>query len=473
MIGKVKNNKLKYAEEAYYHYTKIGDSKDKDAEKYKMYKKGAETFLEGYEIDYDNFDGSISELHDVLDDVYYEFWRSRKEDNEDDESAFYDQIYSDSASDEAEAVLYLWMTKNAGDSEDKARFADLASNKFESIAKQAKDYRQKAMCYLMAAQVLPEPSEEKDKLRYQKTKRLLMLESYKSEYKYLDSLENSENKYSELRDLASRISQLKDFGEDLKDEQNLYEEVVKTIEDMPGWTAFSWRLRESVDAINLGKALSHKLYRDVGFYKTIQDWWDEDFLGQLTEFFDTSEVGKILTGNPEDVLCWNVLKLKGSSYSSTSDGRMGSFIAGDRRKFTYDDDSIEYLYKITFMIDAALDSRTGKMNYTIKVYDASGNEFHLDIDNDGKADIWRETEDSYASSREQPIAWYSSKRYDEACIEFYNVDDFVSDFKRLLKDNDNKICTKLAEAKKIYVNQEDTDQGNTQQDDDNDDCANC
>jgi len=462
------DKKSDYAEEAYYYLTKIGDSQESDAEKYKYYEQGAKVVLEGLDFNANNYEEVKSELFDVLDDAYHEFWMSRGEKQDDSEEAFYVDI-SVSGNNKAKALLYLWTFENTGD----GKYAERASEMFEILAGDVKDNLDKALLYELAAKTLPEPTEERREERYEREKRRLMLESYKATHKYLDKLTDPETKYFGLKKLAKAISELKDYGDGLKDEQELFDEVVKSIKDINNLGYFSWRLRETVDAINLGKSISDKLYRDVAFYRGIEDWFDGVF-GEIYSFFDESTIGKILAGKFEDIFCANILKLKGSSYSSTEDGRMGSFIAGNRRKITYNDGSVEYLYKITFMIDTALDSKTGKINYSIKVYDASGNGYHLDLDEDGKANIWMEVEDSYSSTREQPLAWYSSKRFEQACIEFYNVDNFVSHFKELLKKNNNKICTKLAEADIEYVNQQDYNLGNTQQDDDeDDDCANC
>jgi|GEM_PF-4073262 len=287
-----------------------------------------------------------------------------------------------------------------------------------------------------------------------------------------DSLDELEESVSSMLDELSlsessdeEVAEGGDIDESAEESTNQEvdeEEEEEIINSLSKGEKASLVLKDTVDAINLGKSISEKMYENFAFYKTIEDWFDEDLFGgifsKIYEGLDKTTMGKIVTGQFEDLLCANLLKVHGETpVLATEDGRLGSHVDGQRQTINNPDGSIKYLYKVTYMIDPAFDSNNKETNLSMQVYDNKNEKYylHLDFDKTPKDPyVSLNVKNLISTPKNQPLAWYSDIKFEKVCIEFYDVDAFFSDFKYLLKGNDNKICAEIAEVEPIYLEEE-------------------
>lgn len=279
-----------------------------------------------------------------------------------------------------------------------------------------------------------------------------------------DSLDELEESVSSMLDELSlsessdeEVAEGGDVDESAEESTNQEVDEEEIINSLSKGEKASLVLKDTVDAINLGKSISEKMYENFAFYKTIEDSFD-DLVSPIYEFFGGTGFGKFLTGNFENLICANLLKVHGETpVLPTGDGRLGSYVAGKRQTINNPDGSVKYLYKVTYKIDPAFDSNNKETNLSMQVYDNKNEKYYLHLDFD------KTPKDPYVSlngknlistPKNQPLAWYNEIKFEKVCVEFYNVDAFTSDFKYLLKGNDNKICAEIAEVEPIYIEEE-------------------
>jgi hypothetical protein len=178
---------------------------------------------------------------------------------------------------------------------------------------------------------------------------------------------------------------------------------------------------------------------------------------------------KIFGGNWESSICrdlWCIIP--DDTGVSTVGSAIGSHIEGQKLKIG---DELN-LYKITFALNPATESLTGQMNFTIELYDNSGNKEYIDVNNDKKPDTWININNKYATSKTNPIAFYSEKDYQKICLKFFNTKDYIDELRLLLLSNSNQICPKFFEGNPSDATSE-IQIGEIQFGGDVDECANC
>lgn len=447
-----------YKQKEFELYLEFGDSIKDDQKKLEWYEEGIKRF----EIDYENLEESVSSMQDALNKAYDSYKKSKSVKNPSD---FYNSITQDlELTGDKKAMLDLWMSRQDGvDEEDKIKFGQDAADYFSEKASGLEEEMlvEKAKLYQLAADSLVKPpaNAEKEAIEdYEEERNSYLVDSYYYLSQYYELQGSNAESYYAKRDLFELLD---DLPEDAKGRESGVS-VEKFKEDitrsLSSGEQFSWIMRDTVDAINLGKSISGKMYENFAFYRTIEDSFD-DFVSPLyEEFFGGTGFGKFLTGNFENLICANLLKVHGeTSVLATEDGRLGSFVAGQRQTINNPDGSVKYLYKITFKIDPAFGSNTKKTNLTMQVYDNNGEPYYLDLDGDRDAEDPGDPyilEKFFYTPKNQPLAWYSDITFEKVCVEFYDVDAFISDFKYLLKGNDNKICAYVKDVEPIYIEEE-------------------
>ena len=189
--------------------------------------------------------------------------------------------------------------------------------------------------------------------------------------------------------------------------------------------------------------------------------------GKLEKTWPTG--AKIFGGNWESSICrdlWCIIP--DDSGISTVGSAIGSHIEGQKLKISPELN----LYKITFALNPTTESLTEQMNFTIELYDNSGNKEYIDVNNDKKPDTWINIKSKYATAKTNPIAFYSRKDYQRVCLKFFNVEDYVDELRLLLLSNSNQICSKFFEGGPGDATQE-IQTGEIQFGGDVDECANC
>ncbi|MDK2908308.1 MAG: hypothetical protein PWQ87_766 [Candidatus Woesearchaeota archaeon] len=413
--------------------------------------------LSGYsqEDPEETFDEFAEKLLEDIDEAYESYGGK-------DPISFYESLSRDSRlDDDTMTVLNLWMSRQTGlDYDTRIDYGRKAANSFREKASGEKDLVEKAKLYQLAADSLVKPpaNAEKEAIEdYEEERNSYLVDSYYYLSQYYDSQGSNAESYYAKRDLFELLDNL---PEDAKGKESgvsvekFKEDITRSLNS---FEQFSWRMRDTVDAINLGKSISGKMYENFAFYRPIEDWFDKIF-SKVYDGMDETTIGKVLTGQFEDLICANVLKVHGeTSVLATEDGRLGTFVAGQRQTINNPDGSVKYLYKITFKIDPAFGSNTKKTNLTMQVYDNNGEPYYLDLDGDRDAEDPGDPyilEKFFYTPKNQPLAWYSDITFEKVCVEFYDVDAFISDFKYLLKGNDNKICAEIAEVEPIYIEEE-------------------
>ncbi len=205
--------------------------------------------------------------------------------------------------------------------------------------------------------------------------------------------------------------------------------------------------------------------------------WLDKTLG--TSFFSTPLWGelektwplgaKFFGGNWESSICrdlWCIIP--DDAGISTVGSAIGTHIEGQKLKIG---DELN-LYEITFALNPATESLTGQMNFTIELYDNSGNKEYIDVNNDKKPDTWININNKYATSKTNPIAFYSEKDYQKICLRFFNAKDYIDELRLLLLSNSNQICTKFFEGDPSDAISE-IQTGEIQVGGEVDECANC
>jgi len=149
------------------------------------------------------------------------------------------------------------------------------------------------------------------------------------------------------------------------------------------------------------------------------------------------EGAQIFGGNWESSFCRKLWCVNlDSSGISGAKGAIGSHIEGEKLKISPELN----LYKITFALNPTTESLTKQMNFTIELYDNSGNKEYLDLNNDKKPDTWINIKNKYATSKTNPIAFYSKKDYQKICLRFFNTNDYIKELRFALISNSNQLC---------------------------------
>ncbi|MDI3474184.1 MAG: hypothetical protein PWR30_507, partial [Candidatus Woesearchaeota archaeon] len=374
-----------YKKKEFELYVEIGDSIKEDEERLKWYEEGIKRF----EIDYDNLDESVSSMEILLSKAYDSYGKDNPEE-------FYNSLSEDSElTEDDRAILDLWMSRQTElDYEKRIEYGQEAANYFSDKASslEEKDFIEKSNLYQLAADSLVKPPEDVKEgytiEDYEEERNSYLVDSYYylSQY-YSDPLleSNAESYYAKM-DLYEKLESLPEGAEGKESGMSVEEVKEEITRSLSSGEQFSWMMRDTVDAINLGKSISEKMYENFAFYKTIEDSFD-DLVSPIYEFFGGTGFGKFLTGNFENLICANLLKVHGETpVLATEDGRLGSYVAGKRQTINNPDGSVKYLYKITFKIDPAFDSNNKETNLSMQVYDNNGEPYYLDLDGDRDAE---------------------------------------------------------------------------------------
>ncbi|HOI18965.1 MAG TPA: hypothetical protein PLX15_03835 [Candidatus Woesearchaeota archaeon] len=189
-------------------------------------------------------------------------------------------------------------------------------------------------------------------------------------------------------------------------------------------------VRNTVAFADLGSMAGTWLDKTLGI-----SFFSTPFWGKLEKTWP--EGAQIFGGNWESSFCRKLWCVNlDSSGISGAKGAIGSHIEGEKLKISPELN----LYKITFALNPTTESLTKQMNFTIELYDNSGNKEYLDLNNDKKPDTWINIKNKYATSKTNPIAFYSKKDYQKICLRFFNTNDYIKELRFALISNSNQLC---------------------------------